>query len=264
VVPLTGVVLFMALLTTAEGAIYAVARGAPVSWGPLFGLRLLDWSTCALFVPPLYVLVTRLPLTGREKAFTPFALLLASLVAALLKYSVHTPLAAIADPANARSISAALQSDFLAKVFFYWAVIAGLYAFAGLRNRLSTPPEPLVGQTVAKDRLVQDRGHPNEFPSPVFRDDIVWVEAQGNYCTIHSTTGRRMVRRTLTSLLDELAPEGFVRIHKSRLVKRDCVRGLQTRAGRTDLVMSDGVTLRCGRAFEAPIRDLFGRLSHRR
>jgi DNA-binding LytR/AlgR family response regulator len=248
----------MALITAAEGAVYRHARGEPIAWPSLVALRLLDWSTCALFIAPLYLLITRLPRDRRFWTLTAPVLVLATLVAAVLKYVVHTPLAGLANPAGARTIVDALSADFLSKVMFYWAIIGLLYAVALLRRdivlgQLSAPAAVPVSH--APDRLlVGDRRRMDLVPP----DRIDWIEAQGNYCCIHSGGARRLVRRTLSSLLEDLAPLGFVRVHRSKAVNVHRVRRLEANAGQLRLILADGSVVTSGRAFRADVRRLIG------
>ncbi len=253
---LFAVTLVMSLLTAAEGAVYRHARGEQIDWGPLLGLRLLDWSSCALFVPPLYVLIKRMPHDRRFWTLTAPALLLATLAAAVLKYAVHTPLAGWANPADARTILEALQADFLAKVMFYWAVLGLLYAVALSRADvvlpwLSPPVAAPVRSPPERLPLRDSRG-----TSLVAPDRIDWIEAQGNYCCIHTGGSRRLVRRTLSSLLEELAPLGFVRVHRSRVVNAARVRRIEAANGRPRLILADGSVVTSGRAFNANVRRL--------
>ncbi|MDO9489399.1 MAG: LytTR family DNA-binding domain-containing protein [Sphingomonadaceae bacterium] len=72
-------------------------------------------------------------------------------------------------------------------------------------------------------------------------EDILWAEAAGNYVELHSATGPLLHRTTLAALERELAPHGFARIHRSRLVRRAAVRAIETNvSGDFDAMMSDG------------------------
>ncbi|MDP8916661.1 MAG: LytTR family transcriptional regulator [Pseudomonadota bacterium] len=248
----------MALLTAAEGAVYRHARGEPIAWASLVGLRLLDWSTCALFVAPLYLLIIRLPYDRRFWTVTAPVLVLATLAAAVLKYVVHTPLAGLADPAGARTILDALSADFLAKVMFYWGIVGLLYALALLRGdivlRPLSAPAAIPAPHPPERLLVGDRRGMDLVPP----DRIDWIEAQGNYCCIHSGGARRLVRRTLSSLLEDLAPLGFLQVHRSKAVNVHRVRRVESAAGQLRLVLADGSVVTSGRAFRAEVRRLIG------
>ncbi len=72
-------------------------------------------------------------------------------------------------------------------------------------------------------------------------EDIRWAEAAGNYVELHTAAGTLLHRATLSGLESELAPHGFARIHRSRLVRRAAVRAIETNAsGDFDALLSDG------------------------
>lgn len=52
----------------------------------------------------------------------------------------------------------------------------------------------------------------------VERSDILWIEAQGDYATIHTTSSRYTVKKTLTSLEEQLPATNFKRVHRSYIV----------------------------------------------
>lgn len=60
--------------------------------------------------------------------------------------------------------------------------------------------------------------------------EIEWIEAAGNYVTVHSERGQVLHRATLSAVEAELARHGFVRIHRSRMVRRDAVTEVATTA----------------------------------
>jgi len=74
-------------------------------------------------------------------------------------------------------------------------------------------------------------------------DDILWVESAGNYVELH-LDGRTVLHRiTLNRLEVLLAPEDFLRVHRSAIVRRSQIASLET--------IGDGsyrLTLRCGAA----------------
>lgn len=63
------------------------------------------------------------------------------------------------------------------------------------------------------------------------RDSIGWVEAEGDYARLHSTTGSHLVRIPLSVLETRWRDRGFQRIHRSYLVSLRLVTGLRTADG---------------------------------
>lgn len=85
-------------------------------------------------------------------------------------------------------------------------------------------------------------------------DDILWAEAAGNYVELHTAAGSLLHRTTLAALERELAPHGFARIHRSRLVRRDAVRAVETNAsGDFDVVLTDGARIGGSRRYRAAL-----------
>jgi DNA-binding LytR/AlgR family response regulator len=52
----------------------------------------------------------------------------------------------------------------------------------------------------------------------VQRSQIRYVEAQGDYARLHTSTGNHLIRVPLNTLQERWAPAGFLRIHRSTLV----------------------------------------------
>lgn len=81
-------------------------------------------------------------------------------------------------------------------------------------------------------------------------EEIDWVDAAGNYVELQTRRGPVLHRATLASVGDVLATHGFVRIHRSRLVRRAAVRSIEsTPAGDFELVLADGRRLAGSRRF---------------
>jgi two-component system LytT family response regulator len=56
---------------------------------------------------------------------------------------------------------------------------------------------------------------------------VDWIEAYGNYVRIHSGPDAHLVRGTISRFERQLAPYGFVRIHRSSLVNIAQVASLE-------------------------------------
>lgn len=89
--------------------------------------------------------------------------------------------------------------------------------------------------------------------------DIASAEAAGNYVELHTVHGALLHRVTLATLAALLAPHGFVRIHRSRLVRRDAVRAITARSsGDFDVELSDGRQLGGSRRYRASLESSTG------
>jgi DNA-binding LytR/AlgR family response regulator len=63
------------------------------------------------------------------------------------------------------------------------------------------------------------------------RDSIGWVEAEGDYARLHSSSGSHLVRIPLSTLETRWRDRGFQRVHRSYLVALRLVTGLRTSDG---------------------------------
>ncbi|MBX3562377.1 MAG: LytTR family transcriptional regulator [Sphingomonas sp.] len=75
-------------------------------------------------------------------------------------------------------------------------------------------------------------------------EDVEWAQAAGNYVELNGPFGTLLHRRTLAALAEELAPHGFVRVQRSRIVRKAAVTGTETRpSGDFEIRMASGVIL---------------------
>lgn len=88
-------------------------------------------------------------------------------------------------------------------------------------------------------------------------DEIDWLEGDGNYTTLHMATGTLRIRQTITQLEERLAPAGFVRIHRSIIVRADCITRLEA-WGNTEYVvyLRTGAKLQSSRTYHDAVRKL--------
>ena len=79
-------------------------------------------------------------------------------------------------------------------------------------------------------------------------DAIDWIEAEGDYARLHAGRHSYLVSQRMQTLEQRLQSAGFVRAHRSVLVRADRVRELHRDAdGSGYLVLSNGVRLRVAR-----------------
>jgi len=80
---------------------------------------------------------------------------------------------------------------------------------------------------------------------------IDWVEAAGDYVTMHAAGKSHLVRDSLRNIETRLAAHGFIRIHRSTLVKLSCIRELVAKdSGDHDVLLHDGTVLRLSRSYK--------------
>lgn len=80
--------------------------------------------------------------------------------------------------------------------------------------------------------------------------DIDWVSSAGNYVQLHGSFGSQLARRTMADLEAELTPHGFVRVHRSYLVRRAAIATTETRqSGDFDITLRSGAVISGSRRY---------------
>ena len=93
-------------------------------------------------------------------------------------------------------------------------------------------------------------------------EDIDWIEACGNYVTLHVGAENHLLRETLSHLESRLDPARFLRIHRSRLVNLDCVKELTPLFnGDYTVVLQSGDELTLSRTYRDRLQELIEKLS---
>jgi len=106
-------------------------------------------------------------------------------------------------------------------------------------------------------QVAVERGGVTRF---LHRSDITHVEAQGDYARLHTTADSHLLRVPLTTLEEEWADAGFVRIHRSLLVALGHVREVRMEGGRCTVVVGErGVELGVSRRHTRSLRELLVR-----
>jgi len=57
--------------------------------------------------------------------------------------------------------------------------------------------------------------------------DILYIEAVGDYVSIHTTSSRYVVHSTMKSILDKLSLQHFLRVHNSFIVRLDKISSIE-------------------------------------
>lgn len=84
--------------------------------------------------------------------------------------------------------------------------------------------------------------------------DILWIEAAGNYVEIHTSARKWLTRGVLSQFEARLAGEGFVRIHRSRLLNRRHAHGLTALpSGDVMVHLKDGRSVGMSRRYKAAL-----------
>ena len=82
-------------------------------------------------------------------------------------------------------------------------------------------------------------------------EDIAWVDADGDYVTLHADGKAHLLRESLRNMEERLRPHGFHRIHRSTLVSIKRIRTLAANEnGDYDVVLNDGTRLKVSRSYK--------------
>jgi two-component system LytT family response regulator len=80
--------------------------------------------------------------------------------------------------------------------------------------------------------------------------EVEWVEAQGDYVSLHSQGKRHLIRENIGDMERQLSPNAFVRIHRSTIVNVSRIKELQPLFhGDYAVVLLDGTRLTMSRSF---------------
>ena len=83
-------------------------------------------------------------------------------------------------------------------------------------------------------------------PAPA---QIDWVRAAGNYVELRSHGHTIVHRSSIAAVERDLADHGFVRIHRSILVRRDRIARIRPQ----DVVLVDGTQLKIGKRYRSDL-----------
>lgn len=119
-------------------------------------------------------------------------------------------------------------------------------ALARVRRRLSPG-----GDAEVETHIAVRNGRRTDF-IPV--ESIDFVEVAGHYLCINAGEQVHLLREPIGSLAERLAPAGFVRCHRSILVRIGAVRGIEERRnGDADLILAGGRTIPASRTFRGEL-----------
>ena len=128
-------------------------------------------------------------------------------------------------------------------------------ALAGLRGDAPPPAAPASSGTAPSRRLTLRLDGKVRLLDAATID---WVEADGNYARLRGRGLNLMIRETMTSLEQRLAPHGFLRIQRGIIVRTDLVVELEPLFhGEYVLRLQDGTRLVSGRTYRAQVREAF-------
>ncbi|MBW8812547.1 MAG: LytTR family transcriptional regulator [Caulobacterales bacterium] len=159
----------------------------------------------------------------------------------LLRWAVYAGLGAHYSPVGPLSeFPYELRKDLLA----YLGLVAGYCAWMRLQPAPAPHPEPLEALEVregARRRFV-----------PL--SEVAWLEAAGNYVELHRAAGPILHRASLSEMERRLRDHGYVRIHRSRLVRQAAIAQVDSKpSGDFTVRLADGRELAGSRRYRRPL-----------
>jgi two-component system LytT family response regulator len=81
-------------------------------------------------------------------------------------------------------------------------------------------------------------------------EEIDWIEATGDYVTLHVGNRSHMLRQTMTRLEQQLDPECFIRVHRSAMVRVSRICEMESLPNREYLLrLTNGTAVKSSRRF---------------
>ena len=90
-------------------------------------------------------------------------------------------------------------------------------------------------------------------------EEIDWIEAEGNYVTVHTGEKSHLLRETISNLERQLDPKNFVRIHRSAIVSINRIQELQPWFhGEFRVILQGGTQLTLSRNYRENLQSILG------
>lgn len=154
--------------------------------------------------------------------------------------------AAVGDHYSAFSLLTDWPYEFRKDLLVYASVVAIYIAWRQLRTGPAAEPAGSFPDVLE----VRDGARRHFVPLT----EVVWVEAAGNYVELHRGDVGLLHRASLAAMERRLQSAGFVRIHRSRLVRRDEVAAVESRPTGDFIVrLRDGRELAGSRRYRRPL-----------
>lgn len=85
-------------------------------------------------------------------------------------------------------------------------------------------------------------------------DNILFIQGEGNYCSIHTDSRKYLLKMSLRKILEQLPPSQFAPVHKSFIVRLDKVDTIDVGGGK---LMVNKEALPLGRNFKNAVMERF-------
>lgn len=90
--------------------------------------------------------------------------------------------------------------------------------------------------------------------------EVSRIDAERDYVRLHVSDRSYLLLQTIAGLEQRLDPSRFIRIHRSTILRKDCIKGLRHDGlGVWSAEMEDGEALRIGRTYLPKVKSMAGR-----
>lgn len=156
--------------------------------------------------------------------------------------------------------------EYLKDVRAYFAILAIVYLYRFVVRRLRGEAKFLAEEPSGRTDRTEDsapRTAPDRFLVKMLGkeflvrvDDIDWIEAAGNYVTLHVGRKPYMLRETMSSIEARLADRGFARVHRSAIVRLDRIDHIEPfDTGDARAHMTSGATVSVSRSYRQQLKE---------
>ncbi|MFK8163990.1 MAG: LytR/AlgR family response regulator transcription factor [Lewinella sp.] len=87
-------------------------------------------------------------------------------------------------------------------------------------------------------------------------EDIVWIEANGDYSTLHAATDNYLSNYGISVIEKKLNPRFFIRIHRSSIINLQRVREVHRYGKSYDVVMDNDAVVRVSRGYMDKLKNI--------
>jgi two-component system LytT family response regulator len=110
----------------------------------------------------------------------------------------------------------------------------------------SSVKQPLATEVNNERLVIRSNGHVYLLKS----DDIYWIEAEGDYVSVHTPQKSHLVRETMKNMEARLHKQGFQRVHRSCIVNLTYVRELiSLDNGDYQIILRDNTSVKLSRNY---------------
>jgi hypothetical protein len=251
-VALAGVVIVFWTLDTLAKRNVRLVDGVGLDDFRLIAEQVTSGLTVWLLIPAVAWWLSRFPISSGQIGSKIVGHLLGSVLFASAHYFIMSTMRAVSYPWFGRTWQHSefwlnnLLVEYQKDIKIYVAIIAIVGTYRRLRQDKEHTGERLPVQTGSGERLL-------EFA------EIDCLEASRNYVSVFTAEKEYLLRETLASLESRLSNRGFLRTHRSFLVNRERVAGIEPASGGgQNIILKSGRKVPLSRSRRSEIRAALG------